>query len=75
MHAEKDYKKNGGPPRATGYEKAIANLESCSETYAHPSDMKGKVAGVGPTTIVRFVASLRLLSPHSQLITALNQAN
>lgn len=55
FHDEKDYRKRGGPPRATGYENAIRALETCTETYAHPVDMRGKVSGVGPTTIERCV--------------------
>ena len=60
FHDEKDYRKRGGPPRATGYENAIRALETCTETYAHPVDMRGKVSGVGPTTIDRCVPRLYL---------------
>ena len=58
FHDEKDYRKRGGPPRATGYENAIRALETCTKTYAHPADMRGKVSGVGPTTIERCVFGL-----------------
>jgi hypothetical protein len=55
MHDEKDYRKRGGPPRATGYENAIRSLQWTTTKYDHPLDMKGKVTGVGPTTIRRYV--------------------
>ncbi|KZP31704.1 hypothetical protein FIBSPDRAFT_944776 [Athelia psychrophila] len=42
FHAEKDYRIRGGPPRATGYEGAIAALEACTVRYEHPAEMKGK---------------------------------
>ena len=58
FHDEKDYRKRGGPPRATGYENAIRALETCTETYVHPADMRGKVSGVGPTTIERCIYRL-----------------
>ncbi|KZP31700.1 hypothetical protein FIBSPDRAFT_925553 [Athelia psychrophila] len=58
FHAEKDYRIRGGPPRATGYEGAIAALEACTVRYEHPAEMKGKVRGVGPTTIERLEAEL-----------------
>ncbi|KZT65061.1 hypothetical protein DAEQUDRAFT_769111 [Daedalea quercina L-15889] len=34
FHDEKDYRKRGGPPRATGYENAIRALEMCTEAHA-----------------------------------------
>lgn len=52
FHAEKDYKKRGGPPRATGYENAIRALQSCSTKYDHPKDLKD-LDGIGPTCISR----------------------
>lgn len=59
FHAEKDYRVRGGPPRATGYENAIRALETCQVRYEHPAEMKGKVTGVGPTTVVRYVSFVR----------------
>ncbi|KAF8180858.1 hypothetical protein BJ912DRAFT_619022 [Pholiota molesta] len=58
MHDEKDYRKRGGPPRATGYENAIRSLQWTTTKYDHPLDMKGKVTGVGPTTIRRLTEKL-----------------
>ncbi|KAF7986255.1 hypothetical protein HWV62_35160 [Athelia sp. TMB] len=58
FHAEKDYRVRGGPPRATGYENAIRALEECKVRYEHPAEMRGKVTGVGPTTIARLVEEL-----------------
>lgn len=54
FHDEKDYKKRGGPPRATGYEKAIWALEDCSEKYEHPKELL-KLNGIGPTCVKRYV--------------------
>ncbi len=55
FHAEKNYKKRGGPPRATGYENAIRGIQACTTKFEHPSELKG-VPGVGPTCIGRYVA-------------------
>ncbi|KAF8991851.1 hypothetical protein BDZ89DRAFT_149185 [Hymenopellis radicata] len=57
FHAEKDYKKRGGPPRATGYENAIRALQSCSTKYDHPKDLKD-LTGIGPTCISRLIDKL-----------------
>ncbi|TRM66695.1 hypothetical protein BD626DRAFT_483537 [Schizophyllum amplum] len=57
FHGEKDYRKRGGPPRATGYENAIRALETCTVRYEHPSELK-KLSGIGPTCISRLIEKL-----------------
>ncbi|KAK0448841.1 hypothetical protein EV421DRAFT_1900548 [Armillaria borealis] len=57
FHAEKNYKKRGGPPRATGYENAIRGIQACTTKFEHPSELKG-VPGVGPTCIERLIEKL-----------------
>ncbi|KAK0242089.1 hypothetical protein EDD85DRAFT_428283 [Armillaria nabsnona] len=57
FHAEKNYKKRGGPPRATGYENAIRGIQACTTKFEHPSELKG-VPGVGPTCIERLTEKL-----------------
>ncbi|KAJ7476986.1 hypothetical protein B0H11DRAFT_2234944 [Mycena galericulata] len=48
FHDEKDYRKRGGPPRATGYENALRSIEACDTKYAHPKELLA-LSGVGPT--------------------------
>lgn len=57
FHAEKSYKKRGGPPRATGYENAIRGIQACTTKFEHPSELK-RVPGVGPTCIERLTEKL-----------------
>ncbi|KAL1742411.1 hypothetical protein HDZ31DRAFT_43290 [Schizophyllum fasciatum] len=57
FHAEKDYRKRGGPPRPTGYENAVRALQNCTEKYEHPIELK-KLNGVGPTCISRLIEKL-----------------
>jgi hypothetical protein len=53
FHAKRDYRKIGGPPRATGYEGAIYGLEMCTTRYEHPVDVMKNVRGVGFTIYER----------------------
>ncbi|VDB96627.1 unnamed protein product [Peniophora sp. CBMAI 1063] len=57
FHAEKDYRRRGGPPRATGYEMAITAIRNCTEKYDHPRYLL-KLSGVGPTTVSRLEEKL-----------------
>ncbi|KAI0033577.1 hypothetical protein K488DRAFT_47375 [Vararia minispora EC-137] len=57
FHSEKNYKVRGGPPRATGYEKAITALENCTTEYQHPKELK-VLTGIGPTCISRLTEKL-----------------
>ncbi|KZV65075.1 hypothetical protein PENSPDRAFT_656094 [Peniophora sp. CONT] len=57
FHREKDYRKRGGPPRATGYEMAISAINNCTEKYDHPKYLL-KLSGVGPTTVSRLEEKL-----------------
>lgn len=54
FHDEKDYKKKGGPPRATGYENALRALGACTTKYEHPRELLA-LSGVGPTCVERSV--------------------
>ncbi len=54
FHDEKDYRKRGGPPRATGYENALRSIEACTTKYKHPMEL-AVLTGVGPTCIDRCV--------------------
>ncbi|KAJ7663020.1 hypothetical protein B0H17DRAFT_910468, partial [Mycena rosella] len=59
FHDEKDYRKRGGPPRATGYENALRSIEVCSTKYAHPRELL-VLNGVGPTCVERRVLTEKL---------------
>ncbi|KAL0579461.1 hypothetical protein V5O48_002567 [Marasmius crinis-equi] len=59
FHAEKDYKKRGGPPRPTGYEGAVQALQYCTTKYEHPAELKA-LTGIGPTTIQRLTEKLEV---------------
>jgi hypothetical protein len=51
-----------GPPRATGYEGAVAGLQACTTRYEHPADMLKKVPGIGPTCVERLALPVILVS-------------
>jgi hypothetical protein len=57
FHDEKDYRKRGGPPRATGYENALRAIAACTTKYAHPKELL-VLTGVGPTCVERRVFPL-----------------
>ncbi|KAJ7499667.1 hypothetical protein FB451DRAFT_1549217 [Mycena latifolia] len=57
FHDEKDYRKRGGPPRATGYENALRGIEACTTKYAHPRELL-VISGVGPTCVERLTEKL-----------------
>ncbi|KAJ6579535.1 hypothetical protein DFH09DRAFT_1146848 [Mycena vulgaris] len=57
FHDEKDYRKRGGPPRATGYENALRSIEACTTKYAHPKELL-VLTGVGPTCVERLTEKL-----------------
>ncbi|KAF8146488.1 hypothetical protein K438DRAFT_1990599 [Mycena galopus ATCC 62051] len=57
FHDEKDYRKRGGPPRATGYENALRSIAACTTKYAHPREML-VLNGVGPTCVERLEEKL-----------------
>ncbi|KAK0225612.1 hypothetical protein IW262DRAFT_698453 [Armillaria fumosa] len=57
FHDEKDYRKRGGPPRATGYENALRSIEACITKYEHPMEL-AVLTGVGPTCTDRLTQKL-----------------
>ncbi|KAJ7123161.1 hypothetical protein C8R44DRAFT_161907 [Mycena epipterygia] len=57
FHDEKDYRKRGGPPRATGYENALHSIAACTTAYAHPKELLA-LSGVGPTCVERLTEKL-----------------
>ncbi|KAK0213122.1 hypothetical protein DFS33DRAFT_1482872 [Desarmillaria ectypa] len=57
FHGEKDYRKSGGLPRATGYENSLRSIEACTTKYEHPMEV-AVLTGVGPTCIDRLTAKL-----------------
>ncbi|KAJ6465928.1 hypothetical protein C8R47DRAFT_1326384 [Mycena vitilis] len=57
FHDEKDYRKRGGPPRATGYENALRSIAACTTKYAHPRELL-VLTGVGPTCVERLTDKL-----------------
>ncbi|KAJ7031118.1 hypothetical protein C8F04DRAFT_1236167 [Mycena alexandri] len=57
FHDEKDYRKRGGPPRATGYENALRSIAACTTKYAHPKELL-VLDGVGPTCVQRLTERL-----------------
>ncbi|KAJ7174405.1 hypothetical protein C8R46DRAFT_89554 [Mycena filopes] len=57
FHDEKDYRKRGGPPRATGYENALRSIAACTTKYAHPKELL-VLDGVGPTCVQRLTDKL-----------------
>ncbi|KAJ7661591.1 hypothetical protein DFH06DRAFT_376781 [Mycena polygramma] len=59
FHDEKDYRKRGGPPRATGYENALRSIAACTTKYAHPKELL-VLTGVGPTCVERLTDKLEV---------------